>query len=312
MARITHSIAVAKLETTYGTDIVPVAGTAADMVLCQQMSVMPFEAEVADRPRVQPFHGNKGRPGSYNRAVKLALEVPMCGSGAAGTIPPWGKLHRMCGMAETITASTKVDYSSISAAQESGSFYYLMDGTRHRALGARGTFEINMAVGSEPTIKYDFTGLYSDPTGVALPTGVYSAWRDAIIPRASTLTCTINAVTYPMRSLRYTHGNSLLVRDLPMRNEVRITERAPSMEVLIEAPDGLVPANFFSAAASDSELPFFISLAGAAGDVVELAVPRGRLLPGLKYERDGDVAMLRIPVLPRPNTGNDEILITAR
>lgn len=312
MARITHSMAVGKLETTYGTDIVPAAGTAADMVLCEKISIMPIEADVVTRERVQPWHGNKGVPGLYNRAVKLGLTVPFCGSGAAGTAPAWGKIMRMCGMAEVLTASTKAEYGVVSTGQESGTFYYLMDGTRHRGLGTRGTFEINIAAGDEPTIAFDLTCLYSDPTAVALPTGVYSAWRPALIPRATTLTCTINSVSYPMRSMRYTHRNSLLVRDIPLRNEVRITERAPDLELLLEAPDGLTPANFFAAANGETEHPILISLAGSAGDVVELQFGRARYMPGIKYEADGDVAMIRVPFMPRPNTGNDEVLIIAR
>ncbi len=312
MARITHSIAVAKIETTYGTDIAPAAGTAADMVLCEKMSVMPVEADVVTRDRVQPWHGNKGNPGIYNRALKFSGSVPFCGSGAAGTAPAWAKLMRMCGMAETLTASTKADYSPISAAQESGTLHYLMDGTRHTAVGTRGTFGINIVAGDEPTIDFDFTGLYTDPTAVALPTGVYSAWRNALIPRSGSLTCTINSVNYPMRSMRYTHGNSLQVRDIPLRNEVRITERQPSLELLLEAPNSLSPANLFAAVNGEIDYPILISLAGAAGDTVEVQFGKARFMPGIKYEADGDVAMIRVPFMPQPTNGNDEVLITAR
>ena len=312
MARITHQIAVAKLEATYGTDIAPAATVAADVLLCDNCTINGFEAQIAERARVVPWHGNRGRPGAYARSVQIAPEVPLCGSGAAGTAPAWGKLMRMCGMAEVLTASTKADYAPVSAGQESGSFYHFLDGSRHRALGARGSFVLNLVAGDEPTLAYNFTALYSDPTAVALPAAVYTAWRDALVPRSGITTFSIGGNAYPMRSLRYTHGNTMAVRDIPQRYEVRITDRQPSMEVTIEAPDGFSPANFFALANSESEMAVLATHGTVAGDIIELRANQARLMPGVKYDRDGDVAMMTMTFMPRPSAGNDEVLITAR
>jgi hypothetical protein len=312
MARVTHQVAVAKLETTYGTDIVPVASLAADVVLCDTCTISGFEAQIAERARLVPWHGNRGRPGAYARSVQISPEVSLCGSGTAGTVPAWGKLMRMCGMAEVITASTKVDYAPISASQESGTFYHFLDGTRHRALGARGSFVFNLAAGDEPKIAFNFTGLYSDPTAVALPSATYTAWRDALVPRSGITTFSIGGNNYPLRMLRYTHGNSLAVRDIPQKYEVRITDRQPTMEVTIEAPDAIAPANFFALANAETEMAVIATHGIAAGDIIELRASQARLMPGVKYDRDGDVAMLTMTFMPRPSAGNDEVLITAR
>lgn len=312
MARFTHQVALLKPEGTYGTDSVPVAGTAADVVLLRNVEINGIEGQLADRPRVQPWHGNRGRPGLHSRSVRLSGDVPLCGSGAAGTAPGWRFMMRACGMAEVITAATRVEYAPISAAQESVSAYWLMDGSRHRALGVRGDFTLNIVAGEEPNIQFNFTGLYSDPTAVSLPATVFTAWRGALVPRATITTCTIGGFTLPMRSLRYTHGNQVAVRDIPSRNEVRITDRSPTAEVVIEAPDGLSPANFFALASAESETTVLCQHGTAAGDVIEVRMNQARLLPGIRYGRDGDVAMLTLPIMPRPSAGNDEVLITAR
>jgi len=312
MARMTHQVALAKLETTYATDSVPVAATAADVVLFRNCEINGIEGQLADRPRAQPWHGNRGRPGVHSRAVRLSGDVPLCGSGTAGTAPAWRNLMRACGMAEVITAATRVEYAPVSAAQESLSAYWLMDGTRHRALGMRGDFTLNMAAGEEPTLQFNFTGLYVDPTAVALPAATFTAWRDAIIPRATITTCTIGGQAYPMRSLRYTQGNQVVLRDIPGRNDVRLTDRSPTAEVVIEAPDNLSPANFFALAASESETIVACQHGTAAGDTLEVRMNQARLLPGIRYGRDGDVALITLPIMPRPSAGDDEVLITAR
>ena len=314
MARMTHVVAVAKLESGgYGTDAVPAAATAADMVLCRNVTIKGMEAQQAARNRVLPWHGHRGRPGLHSRSVQLTAEVPFCSAGAAGTVPAWGKLLRMCGMAEVITAGTNVSYTPVSAGQESGSWYYFMDGSRHRALGARGSFSVSLVAGEEPSISVDMTGLYSDPTAVALPTGNYTAWRDAVVPRANITTCQIGGFSLAMKSARYNHGNSVVVRDLPQVNEVRLVDRAPTLNVVVQAPDGLNPANFHQLIANESETSVVIVHGPAAGDIVELRCLQARLLPGITYEADGDVAMLGLSFMPRPSSsGNDEVQIVAR
>ncbi len=313
MARMTHQVALSKIETTYGTDSTPSASAAADVILFRNCTINAIEADQAQRPRVLPFHGQRGRPGLVRRAVSISADVPMCSAGAAGTAPAWDDLMRMCGMAAVVTADTKVDYAPISAGHESGSFHWFMDASRHRALGARGTFGLNLMAGEEASIDFAFTGLYSDPTGVALPTAVYTAWREGLVPRAGTTTLTIGGQAYPMRSLKYTHGNQMLVRDIPGRNEIRITDRSPTLELVIEAPDGLSPANFFAMANSESETAVLCTHGTVAGDIIEVSVPQARVLPGIRYDRDGDVALLTLPLMPRPTTaGNDEFKITAK
>jgi len=312
MARMTHQVVLSKLETTYSTDSTPLAATAADVVLFRNCKFSGIEADQAARPRVQPWHGNRGRPGLFKRAETLSGDVPFCGSGAAGTAPAWDDLLRMCGMAAVITTSTKVDYTPISVGQESGAMYWLMDGTRHRMLGTRGTFGLNIIAGDEATFDLSFTGLYTDPNALALPAATYSGWRDALVPRATITTLSIGGQAYPMRSFKYTHGNQMLVRDIPGKAEVRIVDRAPNLEVVIEAPDGLSPANFFNLATSEGEASVVCTHGTAAGDIVEVRCDQARFLPGIGYDRDGDVALLTLPMMPRPSVGNDEVKITAR
>jgi hypothetical protein len=313
MARMTHVAVAAKLETTYGTDSVPVATVAAEALLFTQVELLGYEGQRVDRERVQPWHGNRGQPLTMARNIRLSGDVPFCSSGAAGTAPAWGKLLRACGMAEVLTASTRAEYAPVSIGQESLSAYWFMDGTRHRMTGSRGDFSIDLTAGQEPTISLNFTGLYNDPAAVTLPAPSFTAWRNALPPRSGITTLSIGGQTFPMRSLRYQHNNQILVRDMPSRNEVRITERSPSAEVTIEAPDGLSPTNFFQQAFNDADFNVVFSHGSTAGDIVELRMAQARILPGIRYGRDGDVATLTMNLLPRPSAaGNDEVLITAR
>jgi hypothetical protein len=313
--RANISLALAKLETTYNTDPVPSPTVPADVLLFRTAEVMPIEAQRAERPRLLPYHGNRGKPGLYAHAVRLTGQLPLCGAGAAGSAPAWSKALRMCGMAEVITASTSAEYAPVSGGFESGELYWYQDGVRHKAGGMRGTFGLNITAGEEPTLQLELSGLYpEDPAAITFPAAPsFSAWRDGVIPRAGITTCTIGGQTFSMQRFGYTHAGAIAIRDKPGIREVRIGDRTPTAEVVIDTPDGFSPTNFIAAAKAEAETPVLITHGTVAGDIIEVRLPQARILNGIRYGADGDVSQLTIPLMPRPTmAGNNELLITVK
>jgi hypothetical protein len=104
MRSVRKLLILAKIEATYGTDVLP-AG--ADAILVTNASLKPLEAEVIDRDFVRSYLGASGKimAGDY---AKLEFSVELAGAGAAGTAPKWGRLARACAMSETITAGVDV------------------------------------------------------------------------------------------------------------------------------------------------------------------------------------------------------------
>lgn len=312
MARSTHQIALAKIETVYGTDSVPANATALDVLLFREFTVSPAEATIVQRERVKPFHGNRAPHGLFGRNVKLSGKVPLSTALSAGAAPAWGPMMRACGMAQVIVVGTSCTYNPISSGQESVSMRFNHDGTQHTSPGARGTFEIMLKANEEPFIQLDMTGLYVAPTAVALPTGTaFGGWRDGEIPAFGNCTFTIGANNYPMSKMKYTHGNQVVVRDLPHRNEVRIVERSPKLEVTIDKPDGVTPENFFASAMAGTGATglVFASLSAPGGRSVNLSVPSATLEPNIRYGRDGDVEQLTLSYTPIAPNGNDDVFV---
>lgn len=92
---------LAKIESTPGVDASPVAGS--DALACENI-------RITGNPNVINTNEYTGTIDSLAPIVggmpfQITFDVPVKGSGTAGTPPEFGKLLKACGMAETITAS---------------------------------------------------------------------------------------------------------------------------------------------------------------------------------------------------------------
>ncbi|WP_444932401.1 hypothetical protein ACJJIF_22000 (plasmid) [Microbulbifer sp. SSSA002] len=91
--------------------------------------------------------------------MEVTFNAELKGSGAAGTPPEIAPLLRACGLAETITAGTSVEYNLASEGHESITLYLYEDGSLYKLTGVRGTWT--------PTAHYrrsGQSGLHPDRT----------------------------------------------------------------------------------------------------------------------------------------------------
>lgn len=105
-------VILAKLETTYGSDISPAAS---DAVLCSNLNLSPMEGSTVERDFIRPFFGASGMIRVENY-VKLDFETELAGSGTAGTAPEYGTLLKACNFSETITAAAITGTATAGAA----------------------------------------------------------------------------------------------------------------------------------------------------------------------------------------------------
>lgn len=306
--RTHRSAMLAKLETTYGTDSVPTA--AADAVVLQEVEIQQMDGEPVERPRLMP-HFAARRVALTALKIRVAAQVDLAGSGTAGTAPAFGALLRGCGMAQTVSAGTKVDYTPISSAEESLSLYWFLDGQRQRALGARGTWGMEIAARAFPRLSFDFLGMYTAPTEVALPATTLTAWREPQVAGfATTPVLTLDGLQVAAESIRYSHANALSFRDLVGARYVNITGRQPVIEAQIEAPT-LTQKNFWSLAEAGTTFPAVAQQGTSAGGIAELTAPRCQITRIQRRESEG-VEMLDLSLVVLPNVGNDEVTLTIR
>lgn len=95
---------------------------------------------------------------------KMSFKVPMYGGSAAGTAPFWGKVINACAFAETIVASTSVEYKLATTALKIATIKVFIDGISYQARDAKGSVAFSFKAGEVPFMTYSFTGLWEPRT----------------------------------------------------------------------------------------------------------------------------------------------------
>ena len=299
-------VLLAKVESTYGTDAAPAA---TDAVLARSLE-LEVEAELLERELVRPTLGNLPALSAMRRC-RVRAEVELAGPGAAGTTPAWGRLLRGCGLSETVTAGTKVDYQPATDGHESLTLHWFADGVVHKVTGARGTASLRLEAGQIPVLTFEFTGLYQDPTDQALPTADVSAWKTPVIPsRAETPTFDLHGISCTARSFELDIANGVIFRDLVGASDVLVTDRAPRGSASIEAVPTSVK-NWFATARQGTLGPFSLVHGTTAGSIVEITAPAVQVRT-VRYEEADSVVFQTLELGFTEQSGDDELTITAR
>lgn len=220
---VRNSAIIAKIETTYGTDAVPTG--VANAILVKNMDVRPLVANNVDRALLRPYIG--GSEQLIGTAYKeISFEIELAGSGSAGVAPAWGPLLRACGFAETLIATTRVDYTPITTGQESLSIYAYKDGVRHILLGARGDWSIDAKVGSIPTLSLRFIGKDGGETANAAPALTLSGWlTPQVVTDTNTADLVFGGTVSPTGAPAITGGSAIITGGLELQsgNDVPFT-----------------------------------------------------------------------------------------
>lgn len=301
MARYDAMVLLASRETTYGTDAAPVATSNA--ILMREVTWTPMEADQVERPRVVTYHGNQ--PVSLHaRRARLAGAVDIQNPVSPSLSPTYAPLLRACGLAESLVSGTSIAYSPVSLNEDAATLHHFAEGRRQIGLGGRGDFTIELQAGQVPIIRFDLQAMYAEPTAQPLPAATYAAMPDAIpLGQANTLQATIGANNLILRSLSYTHGNQLVVRDMPGSRAIRITGRQPRATITVEDPDALVP-NFFTLIGGAAQ-NILCRWSDSVGRSSELRVRAQLLNP--RYVDESNIRMLQMDLRPVPSSaGNDE------
>lgn len=171
---IHKTVILAKLEATKGTDSAPTNTDDAVLLRVANLSAK-IDEKMATRDIVRGAFGAADML-PYTRRGRVAFSVELQSSGALGTAPAWGDLLRGCGFAETITASTRVEYLPISSALESLTIWAYINGKLEKFNYCAGTVALNLKVGEVPTLDFTFTGLVTSVAAGAAPAATLSTW----------------------------------------------------------------------------------------------------------------------------------------
>lgn len=295
-----------KIETTYGTDIVP---TAADAIIATNVSFSPIEAEEVRRDLILPYLGNQGvlLAAEYGR---IEFDVELAGAGAAGSVPKYGSLLRAAGMAETVNIGVSVDYTLIEDGVESGSIYFNSDGVRHVFLGGRANVSLNFTARQNPKARFTLMGLMGSVTDAALPTVSQVGWTDPVIVSKASTVMTLHGWTAVAESLQLDLGNTVTPRFLIGAEEMLITDRQGTGTAVIEARH-VADFDLFGKVAARTRDALSLVHGTVAGNIVEAAAPMVELGRPSQGQTDG-IVNYSVPLALCPDAGLDEITLTIR
>jgi hypothetical protein len=299
---------LAKLETTYGTDPTPTGS--ANAILVRNLSITPLNAENVSRDLVRPYLGASEQliASAY---VGVEFEVEMAGSGTAGTAPAYGPLLQACGMTETDGASD-VTYTPKSASFASVTMYYNVDGVLHKVTGARGNVELVINARQIPVFKFTFTGLYNAPSDASAPSVTYTAFQTPVAANSDNTTdFELFSFGAALESLNINFNNAIQYRSLIGAEDVLMTDRQMSGQVVFEAPT-ITAKDFFSLALGSTLGNLDIIHGTTAGNMVQITSSRVDV-SNPSYQDQNGIQMLQVPLTFVPSTsGNDEISIVVK
>ncbi|HEY8359342.1 MAG TPA: phage tail tube protein [Ramlibacter sp.] len=309
-----NTVILAKVETTYGTDATP---TGAEAMLTSKPQLTPLQAQNVARDVVRgTLGGSEQLVGS--RFSQCTFDVELVGSGTAGTPPAWGALMAACGWAETATATTRVDYTLVSAGFQSISIYWYDDGVLHKLAGARGECAIKMTGGTIPVLSFTFKGLYSTPTAAANATPTLTAFKvPAVVNEANTddlkfggthsgtgAPAIVGGTAYPSMGLEFALNNTVEHVPLVGGESIDLTQRDASCSFQLELT-AAQEVTFMTAVAAATLTSVGLVHGTVAGFKSLLWLPNVQRISPTKSDMSGK-RMVNFEGRAVPSSGNDE------
>lgn len=295
-----------KPELLYGVDTNPTG--AVDWIEARNVVLTPMDNDKVARNIELPYLGSSGDV-IVSSWAKLTFDVALAGSGTVATPPKWGSLALACGTAETVVATTSVDYNLVSTGMGSVCAYINIDGTLHALLGGRGEVKGKMGYKATPMLSFAFDFLYVAPAAQAAPAVTRTGWPiEEGVNSINTSATTINGVPMPFSALDWAFGNKVNRMDLPgPQREISITDRASTSSITVLAPD-LATFDPFVLAQSGATVPVTTTHGSAAGKKFGLNLQAR--ITDVGYDKIDDLLAYKLTLQPIPVNGNDEIAIT--
>jgi hypothetical protein len=308
-----REVILAKTETTYNTDSVPVAGTNA--VLVRNVNWASAGLRMNDRPAVRSSIGKLQR--IFGGTLKsVSMEVEIKGSGAAGTAPEIGPLLTACGMSETVVAATSVTYrpNSGNTVPHSSITLYFFEGGRKRHIltGCRGTVSFSLEAGGIMVASFTFTGHYTEPTDQTQPAPTYNA----TVPRAVLgMAVSLNGVTAIVaKSWSFALNNTIAlppsISSADGYGDVLITDRDVTGEITIESElDSVIDIDVLLS--GGTRFAFASGTLGSvAGNRVAVSTPAASTyVTDTSIEEADGIRLRRIPLAVDDSTSDQEISV---
>lgn len=310
MALLSRKILVAlKKETIYGTPET-LAGTDCMLVTTDPSRLTALAGNTAARDFARPYLGNSSTI-QVEAYRQLSFDIELAGSGTAGTRPAYGDALLMCGLAETVSAGSKVEYEPVSTGFDAATMATNLDGVNFTLVGARSNLSVNLARGQLPKLTFDAMGRYAAPTDTAALVPDFSGFKVPVAASSvNTPTVTLFGESLCMESFQLDLGNQIVFRDLPgCSAAVELTQRAVTGTIVFQMTT-VADYNWVEAAKTKTSGALQIIHGTAAGNIIQIDGAQVTLNPPSFSDSDG-IVMCSIPLVFEPTSaGNDELVLT--
>jgi hypothetical protein len=298
---------LAKIETDYGVSSAPTG--AADAMLIKNVTFTPLAADEIKRELYLPWLGHQGLI-LVGEHTMIEFDVELSGAGAAGDVPGYGPLLRVCGLAETVTAGVKVEYEPVSAGYEALTGFFNLDGVNHAMLGVRGTVSPNLSAKGLPVFRFQMWGLLGPIADVALPAAVLTAFQTPLPVNKINTTLALHGFTAVAESLQLALGNQVEGRFLIGEDSIQIVNRESTGTAVVEARS-VATIDWITRARQRTRGVLAAQHGTVAGNIVKLdgaAVEVGKPT----YGQSQGIVTMSIPLVLCPDAGDDELMITVQ
>lgn len=295
-----------KIESSYGTDPTPTAGTNAMLIMEGSCKLM---ADKLDRNVDAAYFGAHPFVLVGKRA-EVEFEIDLVGHATPGTAAPCGPILRSCGMSETLSAGVSATYAPVSSSFASATIWFYHSGLLFKILGGRGTISVDMTIKQWPKAKVRYIGLIaaSQPTEAAPGALTLTSFQTPGAVETETMSLTIGAAAINISAFMFDQNNELQMYEGSEAREVSIKDRKPTGTVTC-FQEALATLNPWSLANAHTLNDIAAVFNNGAGKITTINVDRAQFEYPEVTDIDG-ASGWNIKLNAQPSTaGNDEFNI---
>lgn len=218
-----------------------------DQALAAADAIPVFDVQYSPEYSKTTMKEARGFPGGSADKItggfqKLSFKAYVRGSTAKDVPTVNGKLLRLCGNSETITATTSVTYAPATDSFEHGTIYYYVGGASgvlHKLTGVRGSVKLVSKVGDLDYYEFEFMGLDNGPVAAgALPAVSWVGLSTPMHTAANTVeTMTLFGQAVGMANMTVTFGNKFSHMHVTGEEEIAFESREGSVDISIVEPN---------------------------------------------------------------------------
>lgn len=281
-----------------------------DAIMARTAMPSPIKAQYLDRELLRAVKGQFGKIVTGEHGY-LEFETEIAGSGAAGTAPAIAPLLLASGHSETVNSGVSVVYDLHSSDSPYFTVWCYLDKVLFAIQDAWMGLTTELNANGIPVDKWRVMGKYVAPSDANAPADAdFSAFVKPIaVGKANTPTFTVHGVAVKANALSVDYGIELEWRDILNDAGVLSDDRQPSARCSFELTTVAVMA-WAETVRQNTEGAIQLVHGTAAGNIVQLDMPKAQFSADPDIQRVGKRAFLNGQFSLNPDAGNDEIVRT--